>query len=124
MTAQDLDALRLKVGDAARVVCVSFERFGTGSDVDRSFSAGKFFTGQMFYVDQKVYHDLFGRKGFMSGLMTMSSKKIAQSRERKVGGNVLLGVRSFPAADLSPRAASVAPTSLTLSSPMRAPFIP
>ncbi len=45
----------------------------------------------MYYVDQKVYHALFGRKTFFSGLTTMSQAKIAESQKRKVGGNMLLG---------------------------------
>ena len=32
MYAQDVEALRVELGDAARVVCLTFERFGEGSD--------------------------------------------------------------------------------------------
>ncbi len=91
MTAQDLDALRRAVGERASVVCASFEKFGTGSDVDGSFERGGFFTGTMLHVEQSVYHELFGRKGLVSGLMTMSGEKIKESQKRKVGGNMLLG---------------------------------
>lgn len=90
MTAQDLDALRARVGDSARVVCVSFERFGEGSDKDRSFEAGKFFAGEMVRVDKDVYAALFGRKGLFNsfyGLGDMSGPKVAESRARGVGGN-------------------------------------
>jgi hypothetical protein len=72
--AQDVEALRVELGDSARVVCLSFERFGAGSDEPPvrggSFAEGGFFKGEMFQVlDQAaVYGPLFGRKAMLDGL--------------------------------------------------------
>ncbi len=91
MSALDLDALRARVEPrGARVVCLSFERFGEGSDKDGGWEKGGFFKGPMFAVDKKVYGELFGRKGFLNsfyGLGDMSADKVAASRARQVGGN-------------------------------------
>lgn len=89
--ALDLDVLRKEVEPKnGNVVCFSFEKFGEGSDKDRSFAAGNYFTGTMYYVDASVYQQLFGRKGFFNsfyGLGDMSKDKINESQKRGVTGN-------------------------------------
>jgi len=92
--AQDLDELRKhvdeKANSSARVVCMSFEKLGEGSDKDRSFEAGKYWTGPLYVVDKAVYAALFGRKGLfnsMYGLLDMSSEAMAESKKRGVTGN-------------------------------------
>ena len=90
--AQDVEALRVELGDKARVVCLSFERIGEGSDEPPvkggSFTDGGYFKGEMFKVDQAaVYDPLFGRKGLMNGfgigsLLTDKSGKMAQASQR------------------------------------------
>jgi hypothetical protein len=63
-----MERLRKESGPATRVVCLSFERFGEGSDADRSFQKGAFFAGDMYRVEQaQVYAPLFGRKGLLQG---------------------------------------------------------
>lgn len=70
-------------------MCLSFERFGEGSDKDRSFEKGNYFRGPMYKIDKTVYESLFGRKGAGSlyGLMDMSGERIKESRTRGVTGN-------------------------------------
>lgn len=96
--AQDVDALRKELGAGARVVCLSFERLGEGSDAPPQkgggFAAGGFFEGELWQVDQAaVYAPLFGRKGLLSGfglgaLVTDKGGKLAQVKERGVTGNM------------------------------------
>ena len=96
--AQDVEALREELGDNARVVCVSFERFGEGSDKPPvkggAWAGGGYFDGEMWQVDQaSVCAPLFGRKGLASGfglgaLISDKSGKMAQVKERGVTGNL------------------------------------
>jgi hypothetical protein len=98
--AQDVEALRAELGDSARVVCLTFERFGEGSDAPPvkggGFQAGGFFRGDMFQVmDQaRVYGPLFGRKGAADGygmgdVLSDKSKKMALATARGVEGNLV-----------------------------------
>lgn len=69
VNAQDLEGVRSRIeAMGARVVCISFETFGEGSDTDRSWSAGGYFKGEV-WVDRKkdLYKALFERKGLLSG---------------------------------------------------------
>jgi hypothetical protein len=69
---------------------MSFEKFGEGSDSDRSFEAGKYWSGEMYVVDKDVYQTLFGRKGLLNsfyGLGDMSSTRMKESKTRGVTGN-------------------------------------
>ena len=89
-----MEKLRAESGPSTRVVCLSFERFGEGSDADRSFAKGGFFTGDMARVAQaEVYAPLFGRKGLMQGfglgsLLSDKSGKLAESKARGTTGNL------------------------------------
>lgn len=78
-------------GAGAALVAVSFEAFGTGSDRDRSFERGQFFTGPVYTVAPAMYESLFGRKGLFNsfyGLADMSRTKLASCTERGVTGNL------------------------------------
>ena len=92
--AQDMEKLRGEVGAGARVVCLSYERLGEGSDADRSFTSGSFFGGEMYRVEQaEVYAPLFGRKGLLQGfglgsLLTDKSGKLATAAARGTTGNL------------------------------------
>lgn len=69
VSAQDLEGVRERIeAMGARVICVSFETFGEGSDKDRSWSKGGYFRGEV-WVDQRkeLYKALFERKGLLSG---------------------------------------------------------
>ena len=89
-----MERLRKESGPATRVVCLSFERFGEGSDADRSFQKGAFFAGDMYRVEQaQVYAPLFGRKGLLQGfglgsLISDKSGKLAESKARGTTGNL------------------------------------
>ncbi len=88
-----METLQAEAGPSTRVICLSFERFGEGSDVERGFAAGRFFSGDMYRVEQaEVYAPLFGRKGIMSGfglgsLISDKSGRLAESKTRGVTGN-------------------------------------
>jgi prostamide/prostaglandin F2alpha synthase len=72
----------------ARVVCLSFEAFGEGSDSDRSFERGGFWSGPIYTVDKSVYQELFGRKGLMNGFFgLLDIKKEALARSKATPGN-------------------------------------
>lgn len=92
--AQDMETLRVEAGAGARVVCLSYERLGEGSDADRSFTAGGFFAGEMYRVEQgEVYAPLFGRKGLLQGyglgsLLSDKSGKLAVAQARGTTGNL------------------------------------
>jgi hypothetical protein len=95
--AQDVEALRVELGDSARVVCLSFERFGMGSDEPPvkggSFAEKGFFKGEMYQVlDQAaVYGPLFGRKTMLDGIgevLSDKSGKLALANARGVNGNL------------------------------------
>jgi prostamide/prostaglandin F2alpha synthase len=72
----------------ARVVCLSFEAFGEGSDSDRSFERGRFWSGPIYTIEKSVYQDLFGRKGLMNGFFgLLDMNKEAFSRSKATPGN-------------------------------------
>jgi hypothetical protein len=76
---------------AGRIVCVGHERFGEGSDADRSFQKGAYFTGPLFVdTGKKVYKSLFGRKGLLQGygLFSISKESRRKVSERGVPGNL------------------------------------
>ena len=89
--AQDLEEIRQEVAaKGGEIICVSHEFIGTGSDKDGSWEAGKFFNGRLLVdADKKVYKEVLGRKGLMSGfgLFSMSKRRRQQMKERKVPGN-------------------------------------
>lgn len=71
-----------------KVVCMSFEFFGEGSDSDRSFEAIGFWKGPMYTIDKSVYAELFGRKGFMDGFYgLLDMKKEAVDAAKNTPGN-------------------------------------
>jgi hypothetical protein len=95
--AQDVEALRVELGESARVVCLSFECFGEGSDAPGSgggsFEEKGFFKGEMWQVLAKepVYGALFGRGQMMTALgdvLSDKSGKIALANKRGVSGNM------------------------------------
>ncbi len=72
----------------ARLVCLSFEKLGEGSDFDRSFEKGGFWNGELYTIDKSVVQRLFGRKGFFNGfygLLDMDKK--AYEEAKAVPGN-------------------------------------
>lgn len=74
-----------------RVVAMSFEAFGEGSDSDRSFEAGNFWTGPMYVIDKRVYEKLFGRKGLTNsffGLLDMDKDAVAAAKSAGIQGNL------------------------------------
>ena len=73
----------------ARLVCLSFEAFGEGSDFDRSFTKYRFWNGPIYTIDKVVYQELFGRKGMLDnffGLLDMD--KEAYERSKQTPGNL------------------------------------
>ncbi len=73
----------------ARLVCLSFEAFGEGSDSDRSFEKYSFWNGPIYTIDKIVYQELFGRKGMFDnfyGLLDMD--KEAYERSKQTPGNM------------------------------------
>jgi hypothetical protein len=89
--AEYSDALPQLTAAGATVVCLSFEALGEGSDSDRSFEAGKYWTGPLYTISKDVYSALFGRKGMFNGffgLADMSQSKLAACTDRKIGGNI------------------------------------
>jgi hypothetical protein len=73
----------------ARLVCLSFEAFGEGSDFDRTFTKYSFWNGPIYTVDKIMYEELFGRKAFLDnffGLLDMD--KEAYRRSKSVPGNM------------------------------------
>lgn len=72
-----------------RLVCLSFEAFGEGSDFDRSFTKYSFWNGPMYTIDKAVYQELFGRKGMLDnffGLLDIDRE--AYERSKSVAGNM------------------------------------
>lgn len=72
------------------MVCLSFEKFGEGSDKERGFEKGGYFAGDMYVISKDVYSTLFGRKGLLNGfygLTDMSGERVKQSKERGISGN-------------------------------------
>lgn len=72
-----------------RLVCLSFEALGEGSDFDNSFTKYKFWNGPLYTIDKAVYQELFGRKGLLDnfyGLLDMD--KQAYERSKNTPGNL------------------------------------
>lgn len=72
-----------------RLVCLSFEAFGEGSDFDRSFTRYKFWNGPIYTINKLVYQQLFGRKGLLDnfyGLLDID--KEAYERSKTTPGNM------------------------------------
>jgi AhpC/TSA antioxidant enzyme len=82
----------LKIDDKPiRVVAMSFEAFGEGSDSDRSFEAGNFWTGPIYVINKRVYEKLFGRKGLTNsffGLLDMDKGAVAAAKSAGIEGNL------------------------------------
>ncbi len=73
-----------------RVICMSFEFFGEGSDEDRSFEAIGFWKGPIYTIDKSVYAELFGRKGFFDGfygLLDMNKDAVKKAKAKSTPGN-------------------------------------
>lgn len=69
-----------------RVVGISFEALGEGSDSDRSFEAGKFWTGELYTIDKSVYTYVFGKKSIF-GIFDIEKDALKQVRQNKISGN-------------------------------------
>ena len=72
-----------------RLVCLSFEAFGEGSDFDKSFTKYSFWNGEIYTIEKIVYEELFGRKGLLDnfyGLLDMD--KEAYERSKSTPGNL------------------------------------
>jgi prostamide/prostaglandin F2alpha synthase len=73
-----------------RVICMSFEFFGEGSDEDRSFEAIGFWKGPLYTIDKSVYTELFGRKGLFDnfyGLLDMNKEAVKKATATNIPGN-------------------------------------
>lgn len=73
------------------IVCLSFESIGEGSDYDKSFEAGKYWSGPLYTIDKSVYAQLFGRKGFFDnfyGLLDIDKDAIQSVKDQKIVGNL------------------------------------
>lgn len=71
-----------------RLVCISFEAFGEGSDFDRSFSKYAFWNGPIYTIDKIVYQELFGRKGLLDNFFgLLDIDKEAYERSKETPGN-------------------------------------
>lgn len=74
--------------DGVRLVCLSFEALGEGSDTDRSFEAGGYWKGELYTISKSVYAELFGRKGLTDGFFgLLDMDKDAYEAAKKVPGN-------------------------------------
>ena len=89
--AKEVDTYRQKFENmGVRVVALSFEKYGEGSDSDRSFEKGRYWTGESYSVDKQVYSELFKRKGFVDGfygLLDINKKVMNKVKEQGVSGN-------------------------------------
>jgi prostamide/prostaglandin F2alpha synthase len=73
----------------ARLVCLSFEAFGEGSDFDRSFTKYSFWNGPIYTIDKSVYQELFGRKGMLDNFFgLLDIDKEAYERSKQTPGNL------------------------------------
>jgi prostamide/prostaglandin F2alpha synthase len=73
----------------ARLVCLSFESLGEGSDSDRSFEAGGYWKGELYTIPKPVYNDLFGRKGLTDGFYgLLDMNKEAYAAAKHTPGNL------------------------------------
>jgi prostamide/prostaglandin F2alpha synthase len=72
-----------------RLVCLSFEAFGEGSDFDYSFTKYSFWNGPIYTIDKIVYEELFGRKGMLDNFFgLLDIDKEAYERSKSVPGNL------------------------------------
>lgn len=72
-----------------RLVCLSFEALGEGSDSDRSFTKYKFWDGPLYTIDKRVYQELFGRKGILDNFFgLLDIDKEAYERSKNTPGNM------------------------------------
>ena len=72
-----------------RLVCLSFEAFGEGSDFDYSFTKYKFWNGPIYTIEKLVYQELFGRKGILDNFFgLLDIDKEAYERSHAVPGNM------------------------------------
>ncbi len=69
-----------------QVVAVSFENLGEGSDSDKSFTKGKFWSGPLYQIDKQVYHALFGKKSIF-GILDIDKQALADTKKNGVQGN-------------------------------------
>ena len=97
-TALELDDLRIKEVEpkGGRVVAMTFEHLGTGSDNDKSFEKGGYFKGPLYVIDKSVYPKLFGSRNVVMGLYelaTVSKPKIDESVAKGVQGNYINGMK-------------------------------
>jgi prostamide/prostaglandin F2alpha synthase len=69
-----------------QVVAVTFENLGEDSDKDGSFTAGGYWTGQLYRIDINVYHYIFGKKGIL-GIFDIDKNALREARENKIVGN-------------------------------------
>lgn len=72
-----------------RLVCLSFEAFGEGSDSDFTFTKYSFWNGEIYTIEKSIYQELFGRKGLLDnfyGLLDMD--KQAYERSKNTPGNL------------------------------------
>ena len=89
--AKQMDAHRTMLeSNGIQVVGMSFEAFGEGSDSDRSFETGGFWSGPLYVIDKRVYEKLFGRKGLTNsffGLLDMDKGAVEKVKESGIQGN-------------------------------------
>jgi prostamide/prostaglandin F2alpha synthase len=72
-----------------RMVCLSFEAPGEGSDTDRSFAAGRYWGGEIYRIEKHVYQALFGRKTFTNSFFgLLDINKAALERSKETPGNL------------------------------------
>jgi prostamide/prostaglandin F2alpha synthase len=72
-----------------RLVCLSFESFGEGSDFDRSFTKYSFWNGPIYTIEKIVYEELFGRKGMLDNFFgLLDIDKEAYERSKSTPGNL------------------------------------
>lgn len=72
-----------------RLVCLSFEALGEGSDSDNSFTKYKFWNGPLYTIDKIVYQELFGRKGLLDNFFGLFDiDKEAYERSKNTPGNL------------------------------------
>jgi prostamide/prostaglandin F2alpha synthase len=72
-----------------RLVCLSFEALGEGSDFDQSFTKYTFWKGPLYTIDKSVYQELFGRKGLLDNFFgLLDIDKEAYERSKDVPGNL------------------------------------
>ena len=89
--AKQMDGHRKTLeANGVQVVAMSFEAFGEGSDSDRSFETGGFWTGPLYVIDKRVYEKLFGRKGLTNnlfGLLDMDKSAVTTAKTAGIEGN-------------------------------------